>query len=130
MGKKVFTGEVCERLKGICTGIENCYEINFVEIGMEEYLEHFLVQSVSTIAVSKIVITVKTITAKVIFKSYPYIKREILWGEALWTSRFYANTVGIYASKDTIMRYIQNQGKNKDAYTKIYEEQPDLDFCL
>ena len=89
---------------------------------------HFLVQSVPTIAVSKIVMTVKSITAKEIFKSYPYIKREILWGGALWTSGFYANTVGIYASKDTIMRYIQNQGKNKDAYTKIYGGQPELDL--
>ena len=76
--KKVFTGEVCERLKEICTGIENCYEIHFVEIGMKEDHVHFLVQSVPTIAVSKIVMTVKSITAKEIFKSYPYIKREIL----------------------------------------------------
>ena len=41
-------------------------------------------------------------------------------GRSLWTSGFYTNTVRIYASKDTIMRYMQNQGKNKDAYTKIY----------
>ena len=128
--RKVFTEEVSERLKEICTEIEKCYEMHFVEIGMEEDHVHFLVQSVPTMAVSKIVMTVKSITAKEIFKSFPNIKREILWGGALWTSGFYANTVGIYASKDTITRYIQNQGKDKSGYKKIYESQPELDFCL
>ncbi|MBP5443973.1 MAG: transposase [Treponema sp.] len=65
-----------------------------------------------------------------IFKSFPNIKREILWRGALWTSGFYANTVGLYASKDTITKYIQNQGKDKSEYKKIYESQPELDFCL
>ena len=128
--RKVFTEEVSERLKGICTEIEKCYEMHFVEIGMEEDHVHFLVQSVPTMSVSKIVMTLKSITAKEIFKSFPNIKREILWGGALWTSGFYANTVGLYASKDTITRYIQNQGKDKSEYKKIYESQPELDFCL
>ena len=94
--RNVFTEDAGELLK------ENC----FVEIGMEGEHVYFLVQSVSTIAVSEIVMTVKSITAKEIFKSSPYIKQEILWGGALWTSGFYTNTVRIYASKDTIMRYI------------------------
>ncbi len=128
--RKVFAEEVSERLKEICKEIENCYEIHFVEIGMEEDHVHFLVQSVPTLAVSKIVMTVKSITAKEIFKSFPHIKREILWGGALWTSGFYANTVGLYASRDTIMRYIQNQGKDKTEYKKIYEGQLELDFGL
>ncbi len=34
----------------------------------------------------------------------------------------------MYASKDTIMRYIQNQGKDGDEYRKLYENQPELDF--
>ena len=98
---------------------------------MEEDHVHFLVQSVPTLAVSKIVMTVKSITAKEIFKSFPQIKREILWGGgALWTSGFYANTVGLYASRDTITRYIQNQGKDKTEYKKIYEVQLELDFGL
>lgn len=56
------------------------------------------------------------------------MKQEVLWGGALWTSGFYANTVGLYASRDTITRYIQNQGKNEKNYKKIYESQPELDF--
>ena len=39
--RKVFTEEVGERLKEICIEIEKCYEIRFVEIGMEEDHVHF-----------------------------------------------------------------------------------------
>jgi putative transposase len=51
-----------------------------------------------------------------------------LWGGNLWTSGYYANTVGLYASKETITRYIQNQGKDERDYQKIYEGQLDFDF--
>ncbi|WP_288605563.1 IS200/IS605 family transposase [uncultured Treponema sp.] len=128
--RKVFTEEVGERLKEICMEIKKCYEIRFVEIGMEEDHVHFLVQSVPKLAVTRIVTIIKSITAREIFMSYPRIKKEILWGGALWTSGYYANTVGLYASKETITRYIQNQGQEKREYKKIYENQPELDFGL
>ena len=102
--------------------------MRFVEIGMEEDYVHFLVQGVPNMSVSRIVMIIKSITAKQIFKSFPKMKQEILWGGALWTSGFYANTVGLYASRDTITRYIQNQGKNEKDYKKIYESQLELDF--
>lgn len=59
--------EVSEKLKEICCRIEERYEIKFVEIGMEEDHVHFLVQSVPTIPVSRIVMTIKNITEKQIF---------------------------------------------------------------
>ena len=82
------------------------------------------------IAVTRIVTIIKSITAREIFLSYTRIKKEILWSGALWTSGYYANTVGLYASKETIIRYIQNQGREKKKYRQIYENQPELDFGL
>ena len=127
--RKVFTEEVEETLRLICLEIEKCYEVRFVEIGKEEDHVHMLVQSVPTLSVAKIVTIIKSITAREIFKAHPKLKREILWGGALWTAGYYANTVGMYASKETIRRYIQNQGKAEGAYKKIYENQPELEFC-
>ena len=126
--RKVFSEEVSEELKEICKGIEENYEMRFVEKGMEEDHVHFLVQGVPSMAVSRMVMIIKSVTAKQIFKRFPKMKQEILWGGALWTSGFYANTVGLYASRDTITRYIRNQGKNEKEYRKIYEGQPELDF--
>jgi len=108
-------------------GIEKRYELRFVEIGLEENHVHMLVQGIPTMPVTKIVTIIKSLTAQEIFRRHPKIRREILWGGALWTSGYYANTVGLYASKDTIKRYIQNQG-NPNEYEKIYEGQIDLDL--
>ena len=127
--RKVFTPDVAETLKRTCVEIEACnYGIRFVEIGMEEDHVHMLVQSIPTVSVSKMVTIIKSVTAREIFKNHPRIKKEILWGGNLWASGYYANTVGMYASRDTIEKYIQNQGKDPKGYNKLYGGQLELDF--
>ena len=83
--KKVFTQEVEETLRLVCLGIEERYEIRFIEIGMEEDHVHFLVQGIPTMSVSRIVTIIKSITARELFKAHPDLKREVLWGGNLWT---------------------------------------------
>ncbi len=123
--KEVFSKEVEQTLIGVCEDISKRYEINFVEIGNDLDHVHFLVQSVPTMTVSNIVTIIKSITAKEIFKKHKKLKK-ILWGGNLWTSGYYANTVGQYASKDAIVKYIQNQGK-EEKYSKIHQGQLSLE---
>jgi REP element-mobilizing transposase RayT len=100
------------------------YEIHFIEIGMEADHVHFMVQSVPTYPVNKIVRIIKSITAREIFKRHKGIKKE-LWGAALWTSGYYANTVGQFASSEVIKKYVANQGRE---YRKLYSAQLKFDF--
>ena len=108
--KRVFTEQVETSLKEICLEISERYEINFIEIGSDNDHIHFLLQSVPSLAVSELVKILKSITAKELFKRYPEIKKE-LWGGSLWTSGYYANTVGKYTSEEVIKAYVKNQGK-------------------
>ena len=119
--KGVITNEVGESLKLICLEISERYEVNFIEIGYEANHVHFLVQSVPTISVSEIIITLKSITAREIFQKHPEIKSK-LWGGNFWTSGFYANTVGQYANEEVIKKYVENQG-NQSEYKEIYKGQ-------
>ena len=125
--KKIFDKEVEKTLKEICLEISDRYEIHFVEIGTDIDHVHFLVQSVPTLSVTRIVTIIKSITAREIFRKHKEIKK-ILWGGNLWTSGYYANTVGQYGSKDMIKQYIQNQGKKEKEYTKLYQGQLSLDL--
>ena len=118
--RKVFSDEVEKTLKAICSEIETGYELNFVEIGADEDHMHFLVQSVPSLSITRIVTIIKSITARGIFKAYPKIKKEKLWGGNFWTSGYYANTVGKQNNEKTIQAYVQNQGKK---YKKIYNSQ-------
>lgn len=119
--RKVLTSESGSTLISVCKEISNRYEIVFVEIGYESDHVHFLVQSVPSLCLSQIVRTIKSITGRELFRLHPEIK-QFLWGGSLWTSGYYANTVGQYGNKDVIQKYIENQGKEK-VYEKVYEEQ-------
>jgi putative transposase len=117
--RKVFTEEFEGELKNICLEIGERYEIHFLEIGADEDHVHFLIQSVPRISITQIVTSLKSVTAKRLFQRIPQIK-EILWGAHLWTSVYYANTVGQYANEKVIRNYVKNQGKK---YKQIHRGQ-------
>ncbi len=120
--RKVFTKEVESTLEKICKGIEERYEIKFLEIGADEDHVHFLLQSVPEQSPAEIIRTIKSITAIRIFKTHPEVK-EKLWGGNFWTSGYYVNTVGQYGSLEVIKKYVENQGKKYKDYKNIYRGQ-------
>jgi len=105
--------------------ISDRYEIYFVEIGNDLDHVHFLVQSVPALSDIRIVTIIKSIRAREIFAKHKEVKK-VLWGGNLWTSGFYANTVGLYSNQEVIKKYIQNQGKDVE-YTKLYQGKLNLD---
>lgn len=121
--RRIFTKNVSDSLKAICLGLSERYEVHFVEIGMEEDHVHFLVQSIPMFSVTKLVTMIKSITAKELYRRHPEI-RGILWGGNVWTSVFYANTVGAFGDEIKIQNYVANQEK----YEKIFAQQLKFDF--
>ena len=119
--RAVITKEVGESLTQICVAISARYEMHFVEIGYEGDPVHFLIQSVPNVSVSQIVRTVKSVTAKELFRRHPLLQEQ-LWGGNFWTSGYYANTVGQYGNQEVIQKYIENQGKETQ-YIKLHEDQ-------
>jgi putative transposase len=115
--KVVFDEAIDLELKDICLEISSRYEIEFIEIGTDQDHVHFLVQSVPMYSAKKLAQTIKSITAKELFKRCPELK-EKMWGGSLWTSGYFINTVGASGNEQSIAKYVQNQG-NKD-YKKIH----------
>ena len=124
--KKIFDDEVDKTLKDTCLEISDRYEIHFLEIGNDLDHVHFLVQSVPTLSVTRIVTIIKSITSREIFAKHKEVKK-ILWGGNLWTSGYYVNTVGQFSNTEVIKKYIQNQGKDIE-YTKLHEGQLNLEL--
>jgi len=120
--RKIFSEEVEETLKEICVGISERYEIRFIEIGTDQDHVHFLIQGVPNQAVTKMVMEIKSITARELYRRHPAIKKQ-LWGGNIWTSGYYANTVGQYGNEKVIKEYVQKQG---NVYKQIYRSQLDL----
>lgn len=120
--RAVILDEVGQVVKETCLEISQRYEIHFVEIGMEKDHAHFLIQSVPRYSPTEIAKTVKSITAREIFRLRPEVK-EKLWGGEFWTSGYYINTVGRYGNRDIIRSYIAQQGRNEADYKQIHTNQ-------
>ena len=90
--KAVIGEEAEEKLRQVCMGIEARYEMKYLEIGREQDHVHFLVQSVPTYSPTKIVRTIKSITARKILESSPEVKKA-LWGGNFWSDGYYVGTV-------------------------------------
>ena len=116
----VFTDPVDEELKKICLEISERYEITFIEIGTDKDHVHFLIQSVPTYSPTRIAQTVKSITAREIFKRVPPVKKQ-LWGGEFWTDGFFVNTVGHKGNEESVRQYVQNQGRGKE-YKQLHRE--------
>ena len=106
----------------VCQGIEQRYEIIFLEIGMEEDHVHFLIQSVPTYSPMRIVQIIKSITARKIFVLCPEVKKQ-LWGGEFWTKGYFVNTVSKHGNENIIAKYVKNQGKTENEYTELYKQQ-------
>ena len=120
----VFDQKVDEILKGTCLEISKRYEIEFIEIGTDKDHVHFLIQSVPTYSPTKIIRTVKSITAREIFKRAPEVKRK-LWGGKFWTDGYFVSTVSRYGSEETVRKYVKEQGIQAE-YQQLHVQQFEL----
>lgn len=115
----MFSKAVDQTLKEICLEIEKRYEVHFLEIGTDKDHVHFLIQSVPRISATTIITMVKSLTAKEIFKTHPEVKTK-LWGGEFWTDGFFVNTVSKFGDETSIMKYVRDQGLEKD-YTVLHK---------
>ena len=116
--RAVFDGQVDGVLKEVCLDIEKRYQLKFLEIGTDKDHVHFLVQSVPTYSVTKVVTMIKSLTAREVFKRCPQVKKQ-LWGGEFWTDGYFASTVGKHGNEDMIGKYVKNQGME---YQKLHED--------
>ena len=116
--RAVVDATVSGVVKDVCLEIEKRYLVKFLEIGTDEDHVHFLIQSVPTYSVTKVVTLIKSVTAREVFRRCPSVKRQ-LWGGEFWSDGYFASTVGKHGDETTISRYVQGQGGK---YVKLHRD--------
>jgi putative transposase len=86
--KLLFDKDRVEFFKEICSEIGERYWFEFDAIGTDGDHVHIFVGAAPRYAPSRIMQIIKSITAKNIFKKYPYIKKQ-LWGGHFWSDGGY-----------------------------------------
>ncbi len=89
------------------------YDTDISEIGFDQNHLHILCQFLPKYSGGQVIKLIKSMTAQKIFKNIPEIKKE-LWGGEFWTDGYYISTISNKGSRETIAKYIRNQGREKD----------------
>ena len=118
--RAVIDKKVDQVLKEVCLDIADRYQIEFLEIGTDKDHVHFLVQSVPTYSPTKIMTTIKSLTAREVFARVPSVKKQ-LWGGEFWTDGYYVGTVGQHATEEVIKDYVKQQGLEE--YEQLHVQQ-------
>ncbi len=116
--RAVIDATVDQALREVCLEIEARYRLKLLEIGTDEDHVHFLVQSVPTYSVTKLVTIIKSLTAREIFRRCPEVRRR-LWGGEFWTDGSFARTVGRHGNARRIGDDVKRHGSG---YQKPYED--------
>ena len=113
----VLTDQVDEVLVSTCEELAKRYDVRFLEIGTDNNHVHFLVQSVPTYSVTKIVRMLKSLISREVFRRCPDVKKQ-LWGGEFFGKGYFVNTVGQHGTENKIAKYVKEQGLEKE-YKKL-----------
>jgi putative transposase len=116
-----MSNRVDEVLMEVCLEIEKRFEIRFLEIGLDRDHAHFLIQSVPSMSVSRVVQVIKSVIAREVFEKAPEVKRK-LWGGAFWGEGYFVSSVGQHVSEEVIAAYVKGQGGEK-SYQQLHKAQ-------
>ena len=117
--RNVLTEDVTDTIVNVCMEIQEKYGIEFIEIGTDVNHIHYLIETPPKYSPTQVVTMIKSLTARMIFKINPEVKKK-LWGGEFWNDGYWMVTVSTTGTEDTIREYVKNQGNKKylTAYTK------------
>ena len=108
--KNLITKEIFEFMKEICNEITQRYYIWFDALGHEGNHVHIVVEVAPKYSPSRIMQICKSILAIQIFKKFPKIKEDELWGGEFWSDGGHIDTIGDGRALEEVKEYVKNQG--------------------
>ena len=111
--KALVNNSISECIKETLKGISERYEILIDEVGFDKNHVHIFCGAPPRLSPLQVISIIKSVTARQIFKQFPKLKKEELWGGEFWSDGKYIGTVGEAASEKTIKNYIKNHSFDK-----------------
>ena len=103
-------GQRQKYLKKLIYEIAQRYEYEIEAVGVDDNHVHVFAGAHPAIAPAKLIQTLKSITAREMFKAYPDIKK-FLWGGAMWAIGYYVRTVSDSPLSKVIKIYTKEQNQ-------------------
>jgi putative transposase len=107
--KALLSEDITRVIKDIALGIQERYGIEMERIGCDGDHIHLLCGAHPKYAPGQLVRVFKSVTARQLFKRFPWLREE-LWGGEFWTDGYYVATVGERGDWGVVEQYIKAQG--------------------
>lgn len=93
-------------------------EIKVFEVNTDEDHIHLLASIAPKMAISRAVTIIKTNTARMMSKKFPFLKKVYLeMKDSIWSPGYFVSTVGL--DEKTIRRYIELQGQEDSGQARL-----------
>ena len=94
--------------------------LSLLRSGTDKDHVHFVFQGVPTNSPTKMIPSVKSITAKEIFMRHPEVQRQ-LWGGEFWSKGFYVNAAGRHGDENTTKEHVKSPGRETE-YKRLHSQ--------
>ncbi|MDY0300300.1 MAG: IS200/IS605 family transposase [Trichlorobacter sp.] len=105
--RKVLTETVSARLKEINLSVAAEVGVTIIEQETDRDHIHILFSAKPQIQLSKFINSLKSVSARLLFREFPDLK-EKLWGGAFWSPSYFLASTG-QVTLDVLKRYVENQ---------------------
>ena len=105
--RKILDGKISERLKEINKSVGKSFGIEIIEQETDKDHIHILFSSKPQIEVSKFVNSLKSVSARLLFREFPEIKKQ-LYNDHLWSPSYFLATTG-QVTLDILKKYVESQ---------------------
>lgn len=112
--KSILKGEVAQYVKEVFHQIAQQYEMEIDVVEVVEDHVHMLIYAPPRYSPSEIVQRMKSISAKEVFRRFPWLRKQ-LWAGELWSDGYFVRSVGDEVTTELIRKYItyhQHQSGN------------------
>ena len=105
--RKVLDGDVADRLKEINLSVAAEVGVTIMEQETDGDHIHILFTSRPSVQLSKFINSLKSVSARLLFREFPELKTK-LWGGSFWSPSYFLASTG-QVTLDVLKRYIENQ---------------------
>ena len=104
--KWILRGDIRDRVEEVFTEVllNHEFEIDTLEVAKEHV--HVFLSFPPRYSISRVVGMLKSISASVMFREHPEVKKE-LWGGEFWEEGYFVRTVGDKVTEEVIRKYIK-----------------------
>ena len=116
--KWILRGDVQKRVEELFAEIAENHDIEIDTMEVAEDHVHLFVSFPPRMSISSVVGKLKSISASVIFREHPEVKRE-LWGGHFWQTGYFVRTSGDQVTAEIIRNYIKYHKKAEKAPSQM-----------